>query len=120
MTEVSDDPMKRYNVFSDRCISRQLLNDITRRWSILILACLRDGPKQFKELNQAIDGMSERMLSITLKTLLNDHLVVRRITANGSKYELSTSGEVIASKVSDLFLAVYSALDRMDPSDRSA
>jgi DNA-binding HxlR family transcriptional regulator len=107
----------RYNVFSDRCISRKLLTDVSRRWSVLILSTLRTGPKRFGELNDTIEGMSERMLSITLKTLLHDHLVVRVGTTSCSTYELTPAGMPIAAKADELFEAVYSALDHMDPSE---
>jgi DNA-binding HxlR family transcriptional regulator len=113
------DPL-RYNVFSDRCVSRKLLTDVSRRWSVLILSALRVGPKRFGELKDTIQGMSERMLSITLKTLLHDHLVVRVGTTACSTYELTPAGLLIAEKADELFEAVYSALDSMNPQELAA
>ena len=119
LSDASSETMQ-YNVFSDRCISRKLLTDVSRRWSVLILSSLRVGPKRFGELKDAIAGMSERMLSITLKTLLHDHLVVRVGTTVCSTYELTPAGLLIAEKADELFEAVYSALDSMNPQDLAA
>ncbi|MFT9112066.1 MAG: helix-turn-helix domain-containing protein [Bifidobacterium psychraerophilum] len=110
-----DDLSMRYNVFSNRCVSRRLLTDVSRRWSILILSALRAGPQRFGELNETIQGMSERMLSITLKTLLKDQLVIRVGTSACSTYELTAPGRLIAAKADELFQALYGALEYMDP-----
>lgn len=109
-----------YNVFSDKCISRKLLNVVTRRWSLLILASLRGGPQRFSELEADILGISERMLSITLKTLVSDSLVSRSEQSGSPEYALTEPGMSIAGKVDELFKALYSALDHMDSSGFTA
>ena len=114
-----------YNVFSAQCPSRRLLNDVTRRWSTLILATLRIGPHRFNELGVSIQGISERMLSMTLKTLEQDRLVRRREITESSgqqctQYELTASGSTIASCLESLFSSIYTALDQQERRETSS
>ncbi|MFC6930295.1 winged helix-turn-helix transcriptional regulator [Actinomadura yumaensis] len=56
-----------------------MLDHVTSRWATLILAALRDGPLRFSELHTKIEGVSEKMLSQTLRTLVHDGLVIRTV-----------------------------------------
>ncbi len=69
----------RGDVFSDKCPSREILKHITSKWGLLILLALSDGEiKRFSELKRTINGVSEKMLSQTLKVLEDDKLVIRK------------------------------------------
>ncbi|MDQ1129959.1 DNA-binding HxlR family transcriptional regulator [Microbacterium sp. SORGH_AS 888] len=48
------------------------------RWGVLVLAALSDGTLRWGELRRAVDGISEKMLGSTLRTLTADGLVARR------------------------------------------
>lgn len=65
-------------VFSADCPSRKILLNLTNRWSILILVALREKRLRFNELKKMIDGISEKMLSQTLKLLEHDGFIIRQ------------------------------------------
>lgn len=62
------------------CPVRNILDRIGDKWSILILIVLNDGKVlRFKDLNKAIPDISQKMLTVTLRTLEADGLVTRKI-----------------------------------------
>lgn len=61
------------------CEVRQILDRIAGKWSLLAIALLDDGPRRFSELQRMIDGISQRMLSVTLRQLERDGLVTRTV-----------------------------------------
>jgi DNA-binding HxlR family transcriptional regulator len=69
----------RGDVFAAECPTRLLLDRIADKWSTLILIVLGDGPIRFNALKQRIDGVSQKMLSQTLKSLERDGLVSRSV-----------------------------------------
>jgi DNA-binding HxlR family transcriptional regulator len=56
---------------------RDLLSRLGDKWSILVISTLASGPLRFTELQRATDGISHRMLSVTLRALVTDGLVSR-------------------------------------------
>jgi DNA-binding HxlR family transcriptional regulator len=56
---------------------REVLDRIGDKWSLLVMGTLRSGPLRFGELEKAITGISQRMLTLTLKHLVEDGLVSR-------------------------------------------
>ena len=101
----------RFNVFAAACPSRKLLNDVTRRWSILVLATLLDGALRFGQIRERVDGISDRMLSATLGALAEDRLIVKD-DADGT-YALTEPGRQIARRSLELFDSLYLALDEI-------
>ncbi|TFW15052.1 transcriptional regulator [Brevundimonas intermedia] len=71
----------RGDVFAANCPTRQLLDRIADKWSTLILIVLGEGPIRFNALKHRIDGVSQKMLSQTLKSLERDGLVSRSVVA---------------------------------------
>jgi DNA-binding HxlR family transcriptional regulator len=62
----------------DKCLAvREVLNRVGDKWSVLVVALLGDGTKRFSELRRTIEGISQRMLTLTLKGLERDGLVTR-------------------------------------------
>ena len=59
------------------CPSRGVLEHVTSRWGVLVLASLRARSYRFSELRRAIGGVSEKMLAQTLRTLERDGFVRR-------------------------------------------
>lgn len=72
------DKLGRGNVLSATCPSRKVLNHLTSRWGVLVLIALLSGTHRFSELRRMVGGISERMLSQTLKSLESDGMVERR------------------------------------------
>ena len=65
---------------SESCLAvRDVLNRVGDKWSVQIVQLLADGPMRFSELKRAIDGISQRMLTLTLRGLERDGLVSRQV-----------------------------------------
>ena len=57
-----------------------VLNRVGDKWSMLIVMILANGPRRFSELKRAIDGISQRMLTLSLRGLERDGLLTRTVT----------------------------------------
>ncbi|SHN75663.1 winged helix-turn-helix transcriptional regulator [Cryptosporangium aurantiacum] len=55
---------------------RPLIDD---KWSLVVISFLGSGPRRFTELRRGIDGISQRMLTVTLRSLERDGILVRTI-----------------------------------------
>ncbi|MQT14684.1 winged helix-turn-helix transcriptional regulator [Segnochrobactrum spirostomi] len=60
-------------------VARDILTRIGDKWTVLAVVMLGTGPMRFTELKRAIDGISQRMLTLTLRTLERDGLVSRTV-----------------------------------------
>ncbi|GGD75874.1 winged helix-turn-helix transcriptional regulator [Microbacterium murale] len=65
------------NVFEDGCSTRVVLDHVMSKWGVLVLSSLSDGTHRWGELRREVDGISEKMLASTLRTLASDGLVHR-------------------------------------------
>ncbi|MDF0528476.1 helix-turn-helix domain-containing protein [Tsukamurella sp. 8F] len=77
MESFADIKDKQPRVFDQGCSSRVILDHVMSKWGVLVLACLSDGTLRWGELRRAVDGISEKMLASTLRTLGADGLVLR-------------------------------------------
>ena len=64
-------------VFAAACPSRVVLDHVTSKWGVLVLVALADGPQRWSELRRRAEGISEKMLAQTLRTLEADGFVHR-------------------------------------------
>lgn len=64
-------------IFPAVCPSRTVLDHVTSKWGVLILVALSEGPQRWSELRRRAEGISEKMLAQTLKTLEADGFVRR-------------------------------------------
>jgi DNA-binding HxlR family transcriptional regulator len=71
---------EEYDAFVAACPSRQLLDRLADKWVALALAALADGERRYSELSRAIAGVSQKMLTQTLRNLERDGIVLRSIT----------------------------------------
>lgn len=69
------------DLLDPNCPSRQVLDRIGDRWSVLVVAVLHDGSKRYSELAATIGGVSQKMLTQTLRGLERDGLVTRTVRA---------------------------------------
>ncbi len=86
-------------VFPAACPSRELLDHVTSKWGVLILVSLIEGPQRWSELRRRAQGISEKMLAQTLKTLEADGLVHRDqqpVMPPRVDYSLTPLGEELA------------------------
>lgn len=64
-------------VFEQGCGTRVVLDHIMSKWGVLVLSSLSDGTRRWGVLRREVDGISEKMLASTLRTLAEDGLVHR-------------------------------------------
>ncbi|MFF0573174.1 winged helix-turn-helix transcriptional regulator [Streptosporangium saharense] len=69
-----------YDAFLAACPARELLDAISDKWVSLVLNALSDGPKRYSDLGRIIAGVSQKMLTQTLRSLERDGLVSRTVT----------------------------------------
>jgi DNA-binding HxlR family transcriptional regulator len=75
------------------------------KWSVLVIMMLIDGPMRFNELKRKIGGISQRMLTLTVRGLERDGLVTRKIIPTspiGVEYDLTPLGRDLLQPVSAL------------------
>jgi DNA-binding HxlR family transcriptional regulator len=68
-----------WNVFDDRCPTRLVLNRVADKWTVMIVARLARRTMRFGELKRDIAGISQKMLTQTLRGLERDGLVARTV-----------------------------------------
>ena len=90
MTVVLPDPA------SEHCRDlSSILGRVGDKWTVLIVVLLGDGPKRFNEIKRMVGGISQRMLTFTLRGLERDGLVTRTVfptTPQRVDYELTDLG----------------------------
>jgi len=69
----------RGDVFARNCPTRQLLDRVGDKWSILLLGMLGEGDLRFSALKRRVDGISQKMLAQTLRNLERDGLISRHV-----------------------------------------
>jgi DNA-binding HxlR family transcriptional regulator len=70
----------RYDAYIASCPTRQLLERISDKWVTLVLSALAGGPQRYSDLSRRIAGVSQKMLTQTLRSLERDGLVSRTVT----------------------------------------
>ncbi|NJP48336.1 winged helix-turn-helix transcriptional regulator [Actinacidiphila epipremni] len=70
-----------YDAYLATCPSRQLLERMGDKWTTLVVNALADGPQRYAELARRIAGVSQKMLTQTLRALERDGMVTRMVTA---------------------------------------
>jgi DNA-binding HxlR family transcriptional regulator len=87
------------------CKMRQILDRIGDKWTLAVIHQLGDGTRRFTELRRSIDGISQRMLTATLRALERDGLVSRTVhpvVPPRVDYELTPMGETLLGTVCSL------------------
>ena len=100
-------------VLSSECPSREIMEHLSNKWSVLVLHCLSDGVHRFTELKQRIEGVSEKMLAQTLKMLEKDGFILRTVypvVPPKVEYQLTILGSQAAEKVNYLIQWVEKSL----------
>lgn len=121
-----------WNVFNDQCPTRLVLARIADKWTVMIVLRLARGRLRFGELKREIPGISQKMLTQTLRALERDGLVVRTVYAEVPprvEYSLTALGKTLVGILTQIrdwsethieaVLAAQKAFDR-HASDRAA
>ena len=96
---------ERGDTLNPQCPARLVLDRIGDKWAMLIINSLADGPLRFNALRKRIGGISQKMLSQTLKTLERDGLITRTATATVPvtvEYTVTPLGKGLAGIVGQL------------------
>lgn len=83
---------------TDDCPIRDVLDRVGDKWSVLVVVLLGQRTHRFSELHRAIEGISQRMLTLTLRALVRDGLVARTGYASVPPrvdYELTDLGRTL-------------------------
>ncbi len=71
--------MPAADIFNGQCVSRNVLDMLAEKWVLLVVHSLSQGPKRTGELRRHVDGISEKMLIQTLRTLERYGFVARHV-----------------------------------------
>lgn len=90
------------NVYAENCPTRRVLDRVADKWTVLVIGLLKDEPRRFSELHRGIEGVSQKMLTQTLRNLERDGLIERTVYAQVPPrvdYELTTLGKTLGNLI---------------------
>jgi DNA-binding HxlR family transcriptional regulator len=93
-----------------------ILARVGDKWTVLIVVLLGDGPKRFNEMKRLVGGISQRMLTFTLRGLERDGLVTRTVFPTSPQrvdYELTRLGGTLWKAVEPLSLWARAHVDEI-------
>ncbi|MCR6673090.1 helix-turn-helix domain-containing protein [Devosia ginsengisoli] len=96
-----------WDVYKVTCPTRQVLDCIADKWAVLVVGLLLSGTRRFGEMRKSIEGVSQKMLTQTLRGLERDGIVARKVYASVPpkvEYSLTPLGHSLARIVEDLRL----------------
>ena len=99
----------------------KVLSRVGDKWSVLIVMLLRDGPRRFNEIKHLVEGISQRMLALTLKGLERDGMVTRTVFPTippRVDYELTALGHSLSKPVLQLGLWAQAHLVEIEAARR--
>jgi DNA-binding HxlR family transcriptional regulator len=94
-----------------------VLDLVGDKWSLLVVRSLRDGPRRFTEIKRDVAGVSQRMLTVTLRGLERDGILTRTVRAvmpPHVSYELTELGATLREAVMPLLEWSVTHLERID------
>lgn len=92
-------------VYRADCPSRAILDQIADKWSMLVLQVLRE-PRRFNAIKRRLDGVTQRVLTQTLRKLERNGMVERRVLPGsppGVEYSLTTLGRSLQTPFAALY-----------------
>ena len=105
-----------YSPYVADCPSRQLLDRIGDRWSVLVMGVLGDGPLRYSAIAARVQGVSQKMLTQTLRALERDGLVTRTVFPEippHVEYELTDRGRSLRAVLEPLEAWATSHMDEV-------
>ncbi len=105
-----------YNAYIAACPSRQLLATLSDKWITLVLVALAPGSARYADLARAIAGVSQKMLTQTLRSLERDGMVRRKVTPSVPvrvDYSLTPLGRSLLPLVAKIKAWAEAHMDRV-------
>lgn len=93
------------NPYNEGCPTRRILDLIGGRWTVLIVGSLSNGPRRFSDLLRTVEGISQKMLTQTLRALERDGLITRTAQLQipvRVDYELTDAGRTLVGPLKAL------------------
>jgi DNA-binding HxlR family transcriptional regulator len=104
------------SVYNRECPTRVVLDRLADKWTVLVIGQLAAGTMRFAELRRAVDGISQKMLTSTLRDLERDGLVNRQLYASVPpkvEYSLTPLGSSLINKMQGLCLWAEEHIDQV-------
>ncbi|MFD5517261.1 winged helix-turn-helix transcriptional regulator [Streptomyces sp. NPDC127066] len=104
-TGVTPEPVVSCGDEHEDCGIREVLDRIGDKWSVLVIVELAQGVRRFRQLQRAVPGISQRMLTLTVRRLERDGLVNRTVhpmVPPQVEYELTAMGHSLTHLVKAL------------------
>ncbi|MFN8379896.1 MAG: helix-turn-helix domain-containing protein [Anaerolineae bacterium] len=96
----------QYSVmYASACPTRQILDLIGDKWTVMLLGLLENGPRRFSDLRRGIQGISHKMLTQTLRNMERDGLVTRTAYPEVPprvEYALTPLGETLCGPIAEI------------------
>ena len=116
------DRLPEGEVYSSGCPSRAIIDRIADKWTVLVMGILQSsGRRRFGQLRRQIEGISQKMLTQTLRDLERDGLVKRTIYAEippRVEYELTPLGSTLCEPIEALMSWAHAHLDEIEAAQR--
>jgi DNA-binding HxlR family transcriptional regulator len=99
------DGMPRPNPYAAQCPTRLVLDRVADKWTVLVMGLLDGGPVRFNRLRREVEGLSQKVLSQTLRRMERDGLVARTAYPTVPvtvEYALTPLGRTLAGTVAPL------------------
>lgn len=112
---------ERGDVYAAECPTRQLLDRIADKWTTLLLTTLDQGPMRFNALKRRIEGVSQKMLSQTLRQLERDGLATRHVEATvpvSVTYEITPLGRTLVTALGPMIDWAETRMGEVDAARR--
>jgi DNA-binding HxlR family transcriptional regulator len=100
-----DEARLEFDAYLASCPSRKLLDRLSDKWVTLVVKSLMDGPRRYSEVSHQLAGVSQKMLTQTLRSLERDGIITRTVTPSVPvrvDYELTALGESLAGVLAQL------------------
>ena len=113
--------MPTWNAYAAACPTRLVLDRIADKWAVLLLGLLAKEPMRFNQLKREVEGISQKMLSQSLKNLERDGLVSRKATPTVPvtvEYSITPLGETLSATVDPLRVWAENHIEQVLTSQR--
>lgn len=122
-TPALPDAFVGYNPYAAACPTRRVLGIIANKWTALVIVLLAQGTKRFQQMRREIDGITQKMLTQTLRELERDGLVNRRVYAEVPprvEYSLTPLGHTLIDPLAALHVWAVAHVEEIEAARAAA
>ncbi|WP_433713616.1 winged helix-turn-helix transcriptional regulator [Nocardia sp. CA-084685] len=111
------------DVYSAKCPTRQVLDHVAGKWTVLIVDALAEGTMRYTDLHRRIEGISQKMLTQTLRQLETDGFITRTVHPTVPPrvdYDLTDLGHSLRGPIAALRDWIEVNINRIEAARRAA